>query len=159
MTFRHSGPLKAYCRLTRSKLRGQLGARVSFDDKSLSLTMWEGPTLCWETNSNLCLTVRNGRSRRCGLQWTSMTRARMLDLCAPVLMRHRICRAVYLLRRLRLRRYPALRIHRSLFHSENRQKEVNLALFQFKSFLIQPCVIILMFNWLEGPLETLAGQQ
>jgi hypothetical protein len=46
-----------------------------------------------------------------------------------------------------------------LFHPEDRQKEVNPALFQFKSFLIQPCVIMLIFNWLEGPRETLAGQQ
>jgi hypothetical protein len=46
-----------------------------------------------------------------------------------------------------------------LFHPEDRQKEANPALFQFKSFLIQPSVIMLIFNWLEGTPETLAGLQ
>src|SRR5438046_1318460 len=53
----------------------------------------------------------------------------------------------------------AARVHRSLFHPEDRKKEVNPALFQLKSFLSQPCVIMLIFNLLEGPPETLAGQQ
>jgi hypothetical protein len=45
-----------------------------------------------------------------------------------------------------------------LFHPEDRQKEVNPALFQFKSFLIQPCVIILIFNWLGSFMKWAAFQ-
>jgi len=46
-----------------------------------------------------------------------------------------------------------------LFHPEDRQKEANPALFQFKSFLLRPSVILLIFNGLEWHPETLAGQQ
>jgi len=58
-----------------------------------------------------------------------------------------------------LREDGAARVHPSLFHPEDRQKEVNPALFQFKSFLLRPCVILLIFNGLEWPPEILAGQQ
>src|SRR5271157_3745066 len=58
-----------------------------------------------------------------------------------------------------LREDGAARVHPSLFHSEDRRKEVNPALFQFKSFLLRPCVIMLIFNGLEWPPEILAGQQ
>src|ERR1035438_9904503 len=58
-----------------------------------------------------------------------------------------------------LREDGAARVHPSLFHPEDRQKEVNPALFQFKSFLLRPCVIMLIFNGLEWPPEILAGQQ
>ena len=42
---------------------------------------------------------------------------------------------------------------------EDRRKEVNPALFQFKSFLRRLCIIMLIFNGLEWPPEILAGQQ
>ena len=58
-----------------------------------------------------------------------------------------------------LREDGAARVHPSLFHPEDRQKEVNPALFQFKSFLLRPCVTMLIFNGLEWPPEILAGQQ
>ena len=58
-----------------------------------------------------------------------------------------------------LREDGAARVHPSLFHPEDRQKEVNPALFQFKSFLLRPSVIMLIFNRLEWPPEILAGQQ
>ena len=45
------------------------------------------------------------------------------------------------------------------FTRKTGRKNVKSGPFQFKSFLIQPCVIMLIFNWLEGPPETLAGQQ
>jgi len=45
-----------------------------------------------------------------------------------------------------------------LFRPEDRQKEANPALFQFKSFLPRPSAILLIFNGLEWPPETLAGQ-
>jgi len=46
-----------------------------------------------------------------------------------------------------------------LFDPEDRQKEADPALFQVKSFLLRPSVILLIFNGLEWPPETLAGQQ
>jgi hypothetical protein len=53
----------------------------------------------------------------------------------------------------------AARVHPSLFHPEDWQKEANHpALFQFKSFLPRPSVILLIFNGLEWPPKTLAGQ-
>ena len=58
-----------------------------------------------------------------------------------------------------LREDGAARVHPSLFHPQDRRKEVNPALFQFKSFLLRPCVIMLIFNGLEWPPEILAGQQ
>src|ERR1019366_638121 len=58
-----------------------------------------------------------------------------------------------------LREDGAARVHPSLFHPEDRRKEVNPALFQFKSFLRRSCVIMLIFNGLEWPPEILAGQQ
>jgi len=58
-----------------------------------------------------------------------------------------------------LREDSAARVHPSLFHAEDRRKEVNPAFFQFKSFLLRPCVIMLIFNGLEQPPEMLAGQQ
>jgi hypothetical protein len=58
-----------------------------------------------------------------------------------------------------LREDGAARVHPSLFHPEDRRKEANPALFQFKSFLLRPCVIMLIFNGLEWPPESLAGQQ
>jgi hypothetical protein len=58
-----------------------------------------------------------------------------------------------------LREDSGARVHPSLFHAEDRRKEVNPALFQFKSFLLRPCVIMLIFNGLEQPPEMLAGQQ
>src|ERR1019366_4339335 len=58
-----------------------------------------------------------------------------------------------------LREDGAARVHPSLFHPEDRPKEVNPALFQFKSFLRRSCVIMLIFNGLEWPPEILAGQQ
>ena len=57
-----------------------------------------------------------------------------------------------------LREDGAARVHPSLFHPEDRQKEVNPALFQFKSFLLRPCVIGLTFNELDQLPENLAGQ-
>ena len=58
-----------------------------------------------------------------------------------------------------LREDGAARVHPSLFHPEDRRKEVNPALFQFKSFLRRSCVIMLIFNGLEWPPEILVGQQ
>ena len=40
-----------------------------------------------------------------------------------------------------LREDGASRVHLSLFHPVNRRKEVNPAPFQFKSFLLRPCII------------------
>jgi hypothetical protein len=53
----------------------------------------------------------------------------------------------------------AARVHPSWIHPEDRQKEANPALFQFKSFLLRPSVILLIFNGLDWLPETLAGQQ
>jgi hypothetical protein len=50
------------------------------------------------------------------------------------------------------------RVYPSLFHPVDRWKEVNPALFQFKSFLLRPCVIGLIFNELGRLPENLAGQ-
>jgi hypothetical protein len=58
-----------------------------------------------------------------------------------------------------LREDGAARVHPSLFHPEDRRKEVNPALFQFKSFQLRPYVSVLVFNGLGSPLEILAGQQ
>jgi hypothetical protein len=58
-----------------------------------------------------------------------------------------------------LREDGAAGVHPSLFHPEDRRKEVNPALFQFKSFLLRPCVIALIFKGLGCPPEILAGQQ
>src|SRR5450756_834455 len=57
-----------------------------------------------------------------------------------------------------LRENGAARVHPSLFHPEDSRKEVNPALFQFKSFLLRPCIIVLIFSGLEWPHEILAGQ-
>src|ERR1035438_399231 len=56
-----------------------------------------------------------------------------------------------------LRENGAARVHPSLFHPEDSRKEVNPALFQFKSFLLRPCIIVLIFSGLEWPHEILAG--
>jgi hypothetical protein len=58
-----------------------------------------------------------------------------------------------------LREDGAARVHPLLFHPEDRRKEVNPALFLFKSFLLQPCVIMLIIKGLGTPREILAGQQ
>jgi hypothetical protein len=57
-----------------------------------------------------------------------------------------------------LREDGAARVHPSLFHPEERRKEVDPALLQFKSFLLRPCFIMLIVNGLGWPAETLAGQ-
>jgi hypothetical protein len=58
-----------------------------------------------------------------------------------------------------LREDGASRVHQSLFHPIDRRKEVNPAPFQFKSFLLRPCVIGLIFNELGQLPDNLAGQQ
>jgi hypothetical protein len=58
-----------------------------------------------------------------------------------------------------LREDGAARVHPSLFHPGRRQKEVDPAPFQFKSFLLRPCIIMLSFNGLGCHPEILAGQQ
>jgi hypothetical protein len=45
-----------------------------------------------------------------------------------------------------LREDGPARVHPSLFHPEDRRKEVNSGPYQSKSFLLQPCVIGLIFN-------------
>ena len=57
-----------------------------------------------------------------------------------------------------LREDGAARVHPSLFQ-EDRRKKGNPTLFQFKSFLLRPCVIVLIFKGLGCPPEILAGQQ
>jgi len=57
-----------------------------------------------------------------------------------------------------LREDGASRVHPSLFHPIDRRKEVESSLFPFKSFLLQTCVIELIFNELGQLPENLAGQ-
>ena len=57
-----------------------------------------------------------------------------------------------------LREDGASRVHPSLFHPVDRRKEVNSVPFRFKSFLLRPCVIGLIFNELVRLPENLAGQ-
>jgi len=57
-----------------------------------------------------------------------------------------------------LREDSAARVHPSLFQEDQaviRQSD----LFQFKSFLLRACVIVLIFKGLGCPPEILAGQQ
>ena len=57
-----------------------------------------------------------------------------------------------------LREDGASRVHQSLFHPIDRRKVVNPAPFQFKSFLLRPSVIGLIFNELGQLPDNLAGQ-
>ena len=50
----------------------------------------------------------------------------------------------------------ASRVHPLLFHPTDRGKEVKSSLFPFKSFLLRPCVIRLIFNELDQLPEILA---
>jgi hypothetical protein len=57
-----------------------------------------------------------------------------------------------------LREDGASRVHPSVFHPVDRRKEVNPALFQFKSFLLPPCFMGLILNELGRLRDNLAGQ-